>query len=200
MASALRRRPYVLVEPEKVHRVVATLDRSEPVPGRTRVGLADPPLALIAEKADVRTAVTLAQRRREVGYPVLVHRRLIGALVERGDVNHDVRAAVGERGGLSRHPGHRPTEHPDLYHSHLSCRGLEVLDDRLCHGAIDSINEHRAPRGNRVVVVLLGWVDLRVAHRLDHVYDRYGERSKWRDGALARIDLARVGQHRHHDE
>ena len=45
-----------------------------------------------------------------------------------------------------------------------------------------------------MVVVLLGRVDLRVAHRLDHVYDRYGERSKWRDGALALIDLSRVAQ------
>src|SRR5918998_4458166 len=55
-----RRRRDVLIEPEEVRRVVATLDRGEPIPGRPRVGLADPPLALVAEKVDVHTRVTLA--------------------------------------------------------------------------------------------------------------------------------------------
>src|ERR671917_375141 len=107
-ASVLRHRPYVLIEPEEVGWVVASLDRSEPLEGRPWVGLADAPLPLVAQEVDVRGALTLAQRRRERGDPVLVHRRLIGALVERGDVHHDARAAVGERGGLSWHSGHRP--------------------------------------------------------------------------------------------
>jgi len=50
----------VLVEPEEVGWIVATLDRPEPVPGRPGVGHADACLALVAEEVDVHTAITLS--------------------------------------------------------------------------------------------------------------------------------------------
>src|SRR5918992_4172795 len=88
------RRPDILIEPEEIGRIVAALDNREPLPGRPRVGLADPCLALLAEEADVRTALTMAQGGGEVGDPGLIDRRLVGAPVERGDVHHDACAAV----------------------------------------------------------------------------------------------------------
>src|SRR5215213_5877023 len=107
---------------------------------------------------------------------------------------------MGEGGGLSRHAGHRSTQDPDLRHGHLRTRSLEVLDDGLRYGAIYSVDEHSARRADRVVVFLLRREDLRVGHRLDHVYYRCGERPKRRDDALALIDLTRVAQQSHDDE
>src|SRR5829696_4479752 len=58
----LCRSPYVLVEPEEVCGVVATLDLNEPLPGRVRVGRADSRFALVAEEVDVHARVALLQR------------------------------------------------------------------------------------------------------------------------------------------
>src|SRR5262245_29899126 len=65
LPSIPARRWDVVVEPEEVGRVVTTLDRPQPLPCRPWVGRADPRLALVAEEADVRPGVILAQRRRE---------------------------------------------------------------------------------------------------------------------------------------
>src|SRR6266511_4976631 len=70
----------VLVEPEQIRGVVATLDRCEAVPGRPRVGVADPRLALVAEEADVCVGFALAQRCGEVGDPGLAHGLVLGSL------------------------------------------------------------------------------------------------------------------------
>src|SRR5215212_1895251 len=102
IVRGLRARPYVLIEPEQVRRIVATLDLSEPLQCWAWVGFADAPLALIAEEANIRSVVTLAQGGRKVGDPGLIDRRLIGALVKRGDVHHNACATMGEGGGVSR--------------------------------------------------------------------------------------------------
>jgi hypothetical protein len=47
-------RRNILVEPEQVVRVVASLDFSEPFPGRSGVGIADPSLAFISQEVYVR--------------------------------------------------------------------------------------------------------------------------------------------------
>ena len=78
-AGLPRGRRDVLVEPEDVVRVVAGLDRREPVPRRARVGRADALLALVAEEAGVRGRVALAQLAREAGDP-----RLRGSAAPRG--------------------------------------------------------------------------------------------------------------------
>src|SRR5687768_6661149 len=54
------RRWDVLVEAEKVGRVVTSLDRPEPIPSRAWVGLAHPRCALVAEEADVCAGILLA--------------------------------------------------------------------------------------------------------------------------------------------
>src|SRR5215211_4630057 len=113
------RRRYVLVEAKEVGGIVATLDLSQPVPGRPGVGLTDAPLALLAEKACVRATVTLTQRLLEVSYPLLAHTPVLRSLVKRCDVDHDPALAVGEGSGLDRNAGHRPTQNPDLRHAHL---------------------------------------------------------------------------------
>jgi len=92
-----------LVEAEQVGRIVATLDRHQLLPSHPWVGSANPRRALIAEEADVRTALAPAQGRREVVDPRLVSRCLIGTLVHRGNVYHDACPAVGERSGAGAH-------------------------------------------------------------------------------------------------
>src|SRR6266545_4324127 len=69
LPRTLDRRRDVLVAPKQVGGVVASLDRHQPVPGRPRVGLADPRRALLAEEVHVRAAVPLPQRRRELVDP-----------------------------------------------------------------------------------------------------------------------------------
>src|SRR4029450_14124692 len=56
----------VLVAMEQVGRVVAGLDRRQPLPGRSRVGLAEPLLALVDHEADLGARVPLLPRRREL--------------------------------------------------------------------------------------------------------------------------------------
>src|SRR6266511_1762718 len=89
----------VLVAVEQVGRVVATLDRRQPLPGRPRVGLADARRALVAQEVDVRAGVTVSQRRGEPVDPGLVDLRLLATLVDRGHVHHQPTRSVGERGG-----------------------------------------------------------------------------------------------------
>src|SRR5687768_11426226 len=85
----LDRRQDVMVEAEEVGGVIATLDLSEPIPGRLGIGLADRLLALLAKEAHVRTTLTLTQSRREVTYPRLARSPLLRTLIERSDVHHD---------------------------------------------------------------------------------------------------------------
>src|SRR4029450_11749348 len=66
-AASLGRRRDVLVEPKQVAGVVAALDRGEPLPRGAGVGGADALLSLVAEEADVRALVVLAQRVGEAG-------------------------------------------------------------------------------------------------------------------------------------
>ena len=80
----LDRRRDILVEPEEVGGIIATLDLGEPIPGRLRVGLAYPLLALFAQEAHVRTTVALTQSRREITYPRLARSPLLFTLIERG--------------------------------------------------------------------------------------------------------------------
>ena len=79
---------------------------------------------------------------------------------------------MGEGGGVSRHAGHRPTQDSDLRHSHLRTRGSEVLDDALRYGVVYGVDEQSACRADRVVVIVLGRVDLRVGHRPGQVGQR----------------------------
>ena len=57
-----------------------------------------------------------------------------------------------------------------------------------------SMNSVRCRRG-RVVVSILGRVDLRIGHRPDHVRERRGQRPERRDGPLAGLGVARVHDH-----
>ena len=50
----------------------------EPVPGRSRVGLADSRLALVGQEVDVGAGVALVQRRRERLDPGLAYARSSG--------------------------------------------------------------------------------------------------------------------------
>src|SRR5215204_6472852 len=79
------RRRDILVEPEEVGGVIAMLDLSESIPGRLRIGLANPLLALLAQEAHIRTTLTLTQSRREVAYPRLARSPVLWALVKRSD-------------------------------------------------------------------------------------------------------------------
>src|SRR5215211_5257899 len=119
------------VEAEEVGGVVAALDLDEPIPGRPRVGRAHPPLALVAQEVDVHAAIALLQRRCEIAYPRFARSPLLRTLIERGDIHHDARGAVGERGGLGAHASHRPTQDPDLCYTHRCVGGPKVLEDRL---------------------------------------------------------------------
>ena len=75
-----------------------------------------------------------------------------------------------------------------------------MIDDRLGHSAIDRVDEHRARRRDWMISLVIGRINLRVAHRLDHVGDRRGERPERRDGALTGFAAAGIDQHGHDDE
>ena len=62
-----------------------------------------------------------------------------------------------------------------------------------------SVNNVRDDRDGAVALVGRG-IHLRIGHRADHVGERRRERAERRDGALAGLDVARVDDHRHHDE
>ena len=62
-----------------------------------------------------------------------------------------------------------------------------------------SANSVRDDRDGAVALVV-GRKHLRIGHRADHVGDRGRERAERRHGALAGLDVARVDEHRHHDE
>src|SRR4029453_11768911 len=87
--DSLGRRRDVLVEPKQVARVVPALDRREPLPRGTGVGVADPLVSLVPEEADVRALVLLTQRVGEAGDPRRVDRRLVWAPEHSRDVHHD---------------------------------------------------------------------------------------------------------------
>src|SRR5918994_3019972 len=171
----LDRRRDVLVEPEDIARVIATLDLSEPIPGRLGIGLAEPILALLAQEAHVSTALILTQSRCEIAYPRLARSPLLHTLIERGYVHHDACGAVGEGGSLRGYASHRPTQDPDLRHTHRCVGGPKMLEDRLRNAAVYGVDEHRARYRGRVEILLLRGVNLRVGHRLEHVDDRLGE-------------------------
>ena len=61
-AAGLAGRRDVLVRAEQVVRVVAALDRAEPLPRRAGIRRADAFLALVGEEVDVRARVSLPQR------------------------------------------------------------------------------------------------------------------------------------------
>ena len=67
----------VLVEPEKVGRVVARLDRCQPIPGRAGIRLAYTVRAIFTKEIDVCPGITLTQPGRKVGHPGLVRRCLV---------------------------------------------------------------------------------------------------------------------------
>src|SRR5829696_5429317 len=137
----LCRSPYVLVEPEEVCGVVATLDLNEPLPGRARIGRADPRFALVAEEVDVHARVALLQRRREPRDPVLMLCGLLSAFVYRAEGDHDPAPPVGEGGSFDGYTSHRPTQDPELGNGHGRIRGPEVLDDRLRRAAVERVYE-----------------------------------------------------------
>src|SRR5439155_13383534 len=79
----------VLVEPEHVRGVVTSLDLGQPIPGRARVGVADPLLALVGEEVDVGAMVVLAERPSETFDPGCAAIQVPVTLVERRDIDHD---------------------------------------------------------------------------------------------------------------
>src|SRR5207247_697740 len=93
---ALRR--DVLIQPEEVARVVAALDVDEPIVRLSWVCGMDPLRAVAREEVHVRAAVALTQRAADARDP----RALLGSLarvrVEDAEIDHDLRAAVRERG------------------------------------------------------------------------------------------------------
>ena len=124
-----------------------------------------------------------------------------GFRTERADVDHDPALPVRVRGRVRRHAGRRASEHAQLRHSHHGRRRLELLDDRLCRGAVDAVHEHRARSRDRVeLLVAAGLEDRWIALRPDHVGDRLCERAERRHGALPGLDLARVDEHGKDDQ
>jgi hypothetical protein len=79
----LDRRRDVLVEPEQVGRVVASLDRPEPLPDRSWVGSSNSPMTLVPRKVHVRASVLLLQGRGKVRDPGLAYGPILGTLVKR---------------------------------------------------------------------------------------------------------------------
>src|SRR5258705_1701520 len=71
----------VLVDPEQVGRVVATLYSAEPVPRLSRIRRTDARLALIDEKVHVCAIVALLQRGHKAIDPRLIRRSLLSAFV-----------------------------------------------------------------------------------------------------------------------
>src|SRR5215218_2883543 len=55
---------------------------------------------------------------------------------------HQAPVAVGKRGCVRRHSGHRPAKHTQLRNRHLCGRGVQVLDDRLGDALVDLVEEH----------------------------------------------------------
>ena len=108
---------------------------------------------------------------------------------------------MGERRRVGRHAGHRAAEHPQLRDAHRRIGGLEVLDDRLGDRQIDPVDEHRPRDRQRVVALVVGRIDLRVGHRLEHVGERRRERPGTGQAAPGRrLRVAGVRHQREDDE
>ena len=76
-----------------------------------------------------------------------------------------------------------------------SCRrSSRAVARRRCRGTSSALDRRR------VVVVVLGRIDLGVGHRPDHVGDRCRERPERRHRALAGLGVAGVGHQRHDHE
>ena len=78
-----------MVQAEEIGRVVARLDRAETIPRRTRVGIADSRVALRTQKVYVSPAIAALQRAGEATNPGLVRGGLVGAQIDRADVDQD---------------------------------------------------------------------------------------------------------------
>ena len=104
---------------------------------------------------------------------------------------------MGEGRGVRGHAGHRAAEHADLAGGQRRRRLADPLEDRLRLPRADAAGEHRARHRDGAGALLVG-IQLRVPHRPQEVGDRLGQRAEGRDGALARLDVARVDHPRHH--
>ena len=139
--------------------------------------------------------------RRRPRRPGLVDRSLVGVPVDRGHVDHDPALPVRERGGIHRNPRHRSAEHAQLGGAQHRRRVLEGgRGSSSASVVVDRVHEHRARCCARPVAGILGRVDARVRHRLDHVGERRRERAEGRDGAFALVERAGVDEHREHHE
>src|SRR5437762_7757316 len=102
----------VLTEPEHVRRIVAALDRDEPLPSSSRIAVAHPCLPVVGDEVHVRADRTALDGLRERANPSLVGRRFV-TVVQRGDVDHQPSVTMCERRGLIRDARHGATEHAD---------------------------------------------------------------------------------------
>ena len=151
---------HVLVAPEDVLRVVGRLHRGQPVPGGAGVRGADPLRTLVGEEVDVGAVVALVQGGRDLVHPGRARLAVGRTVVEGRDVHHDAGVAVGVRRGVGRHPGYRAAEHPELGDPHRRVAGLQELDDGGGLVTADRVDEHRPGHRGRVVVGVLGRIDL----------------------------------------
>src|SRR5690606_2346094 len=118
VSYSLLPRRNVLVQPEKVLRVVAPLDGDQPLPCRSRVGVARARRAFVAEEVHVGSRIALAQRLRKRRHPRLPFLPLLWPLVEGSHVGHDAPLPVRERRRFNRDAGHCPTQHAELCNAH----------------------------------------------------------------------------------
>ena len=70
---------------------------------------------------------------------------------------------MGERGGVGRDAGHRAAEDPELHDAHRRVGGRRRSTIVSATALVDRVHEQRPRDGGRVVVRVLGRVDLRVA-------------------------------------
>ncbi len=78
-----------MIHVEQVVRVIAGLDLSQAVPGRTRVGVAHQLFAFVVQEIGVDAGIPLVQSCGKVIHPGLAYSPILGAGVEGGQVGHD---------------------------------------------------------------------------------------------------------------
>src|SRR5829696_10429593 len=125
--------PDVLVEAEEVVRVVATLQRLEPVVLLGPVGSADPLLTLLHQEVYIDTCVVGLKGRPEVSGPLPLLLEALCRLGDASDVERMTGAASAEGCLVLAHACGGPSELPDHKGRQRGVDPQRVIDRDLDH-------------------------------------------------------------------
>src|SRR5215207_3795447 len=129
----------ILIEPKQIRRVVLCLDPSETIPRRAWVCRTGAHLTLVRQESYVSARVAGLNGLREFVDPRGAHASILGALIERRDVDEHRPRSVSIRGCIRRHACGCATEGSQLRDTHSGIRAGEVFEDRLCCAFIDRV-------------------------------------------------------------